>query len=178
MAVRENALFKRLLGAAPRLIALGFVFVLVFIVEELFRRVLNANSLDLHYVEPNAILAAERLALIGQLYTDPHALPFVVLQYGPLFPYGTLAVLRTLHLGTSLASFYFAARLTACLSVVAVMIGVGAILGTVSSRQAVTGNHCVIARMSGDVSVGLCGATGLRCTLPSSSGQCLPSIAS
>src|SRR4051794_25341522 len=66
--------------------------------------------------------------MTGNLYTDPHAPPFIVVQYGPLFPYVAWGIHRTLHLGTSLASFYLAARLTAYLSVLAIMIGVGAIL--------------------------------------------------
>src|SRR3954447_3577800 len=128
IGLRDSVLGKKLLDAGPSIILLGFVFVLAFLVEEFFRRVLTSNSLNLIGVEPNSVFYTERLAMTGHLYTDPHAPPFVVVQYGPLFPYVAWGIHRTLHLGTSLASFCLAARLAACLSVLAIMIGVGAIL--------------------------------------------------
>src|SRR4051794_12678903 len=128
IGLRDSVLGKKLLDVAPSIILLGFVFVLTFLVEELFRRVLTSNSLDLIGVETTTVLFIERLAMTGHLYTDPYAPPFVVSPYGPLFPYVAWGIHRTLHLDTSLASFYLAARLTACLSVLAIMIVVGAIL--------------------------------------------------
>ena len=101
---------------------------LAFLVAKLFRGVLTASTLDLIGVEPNSVFAIERLALTGQLYTDPHVPPFVVLQYGPLFPYAAWAIHRALHLGASPADFYLAARLTTCLSMAVLMAEVGVIL--------------------------------------------------
>ena len=128
IGLRDSILGKKLLDAGPSIILLGFVFVLAFLMEELFRRVLTSNSLNLIGVEPNSVFYTERLAMTGHLYTDPLAPPFIVFPWGPLFPYVAWGIHRTLHLGTSLASFYLAARLAACLSVLAIMIGVGAIL--------------------------------------------------
>jgi hypothetical protein len=126
--VRGNVAFRRLRNAGPALILLGILSVLALLVAKLFRGVLTSNILDLTGVEPNSIFAIERLTLTGQLYTDPHVPPFAVLQYGPLFPYVAWAVHQLLHLDSSVASFYLAARLAACLSVAAAMIGVGVIL--------------------------------------------------
>ena len=114
IGLRDNVLGKKLLDAGPSIILLGFVFVLAFLVEEFFRRVLTSNSLNLIGVEPNSIFYTERLAMTGHLYTSACA-PFVVNTYGPLFPYIAWGIHRTLHLGTSLASFYLATRLAACL---------------------------------------------------------------
>jgi hypothetical protein len=109
-------------------IPFAFLLVLALIVEELFRRTLGATTLDQAGVEFDGVLAIERLALTGNLYTDPHAPPFVLLLYGPLLHYVATTIHGALHLDTSVASFYFAGRLTACLSLVALMIGVGVIL--------------------------------------------------
>jgi hypothetical protein len=110
------------------IIPFAFLFVLALIVEELFRRTLGATTLDQAGIESDSVLAIERLALTGQLYTDPHAPPFVVTPYGPLLHVVATTIHGALHLDTSVASFYFAGRLAACLSLVALMIGVGVIL--------------------------------------------------
>jgi hypothetical protein len=119
-------------GAAAKglfaIIPFAFLFVLALLLEELFRRTLGATTLDQAGVEFDGVLAIERLALTGNLYTDPHAPPFVLLLYGPLQHYVATTIHRALQLDTSVASFYFAGRLTALLSLVALMIGVGVIL--------------------------------------------------
>jgi hypothetical protein len=120
----HGSLTKGLFAVIP----FALLLILALILEELFRRTPGAATLDQAGVEFDAVLAIERLALTGHLYTDPHSPPFVVLPFGPLLPYVATTLHRALHLDTSVASFYFAGRLTACLSLVALMIGVGVIL--------------------------------------------------
>jgi hypothetical protein len=110
------------------IIPFAFLFVLALIVGELFRRTLGTTTLDQAGIEFDSVLAIERLALTGQLYTDPHLPPFVVTPYGPLLHVVATTIHAALHLDTSVAGFYFAGRLAACLSLVALMIGVGVIL--------------------------------------------------
>src|SRR5262245_40231125 len=125
---RHRFSFKGIFDSPSTMVQLGLVFVLAIIMEELFRRTLSSHTLDLIGVEPDSVLAIERLALTGQLYTDPHTLPFVLLPYGPLVPYAARAIHHALHLETSVVYFYLAGRLVACLSMIALMIGVGVVL--------------------------------------------------
>jgi hypothetical protein len=98
------------------------------LVAVLIWHVLTSPSLDQYGVEPNTIFWIERLALTGRLYTDPQALPFVVVQYGTLFPYLALGIHRGLRLDSSVEAFYLAARLAACLSMLLTLAGIGATL--------------------------------------------------
>jgi hypothetical protein len=125
---RGKVLVAGLIGAVCQLGRLSLLPTLALVVTVLIWRVLTSRSLDVTGVEPNTIFWIERLALNGRLYTDPQALPFVVVQYAPLFPYLALGIHRGLHLGSSLDAFYLAARLGACLSMLLTLAGIGATL--------------------------------------------------
>ena len=155
---------------APRLTALGFVLVLALIVEELSRRVVTSNVLDLIGVEPDSVFYTERLALtvisilirMRRLSTCSHTDRCTRMSRGPFTGFCISAPVLpdcTRHQTRVLAFGRGDDDRSWCHS------------GSISPRWAAAGDHRVIAHRGRGVSVGLCGATGLALPGPSHLGR-------
>jgi hypothetical protein len=125
---RGKVLVPGLIGTVCQLGWFSLLPALTLLVAVLIWRVVTSPALELIGLETNIVFWIERLALTGRLYTDPQSLPFVVVPYGTLFIYLASGIHRGLHLGGSVDAFYLAARLSACLSMLLTVAGIGATL--------------------------------------------------